>query len=179
MAEAHPTHIKDLLAYHRLVVREAKWDNKGWISYDHFFHQNIAANPAFRWDSLDPSLHLSFFIGNEPLPTVCSHYNELDHRSDECVLAKPSPQDKDKPGKQSFCQLGPSRTSGTKHSTPRICLSWNSGQCIFPGMCEYMHLCHTCHETDHRARDCDLTSANSIYKRPKKLKSGPLSAAKS
>ena len=181
MAEAHPTRIKDLLAYQRLIVREAKQGNKGWISYDRIFRQNAAANPALHWDSLDPSLHSSFCIGNEPPPTVCSHCNELDHCSDECALAKPSPQDKDKPGKQSFRQPGPSRPSGIKCSTPRICLSWNSGQCVLPGMCEYMHIhvCHTCHETDHRARDCDLTPADSIFKRPKKLKSGPLSAAKS
>ena len=99
VAEAHPTCIKDLLAYQRLIVREAKRGNKSWISYDHIFHQNAVANPALHWDSLDPSLHSSFCIGNEPPPTMCSHCNELDHRSDKCALAKPSPQDKDKPGK--------------------------------------------------------------------------------
>ena len=162
-------------------MREAKRGNKGWISYDRIFRQNAAANPALHWDSLDPTLHSSFCIGNEPPPTVCSHCNELDHCSDKCALAKPSPQDKDKPGKQSFRQPGPSKPSGTKRSTPRICLSWNSGQCVLPVVCEYIHIhvCHTCHETDHRARDCDLTPADYIFKRPKKLKSGPLSAAKS
>lgn len=90
MVEAHPSCAKDLLAYQRLIVREAKRGNKGWLSYDRIFRQNAAANPALRWDSLDPSLHSYVCIGNEPPPTVCAHCNELDHKSDDCALAKPS-----------------------------------------------------------------------------------------
>lgn len=181
VAEEHPHRVKDMLAYLRLIVREAKRGNKGWISYDRIFRQNAATNPATQWSSLDPSLHSSFCLGNEPPPTVCTFCNELDHRSDDCALAKPSTisttdrAEKDKlSSRPSFHQFprvgcGPSkRTNLTK-----ICLSWNSGQCMLPGTCEYLHECHTCHEPDHRARDCPLTSADSIFKRAKRPKLTP------
>ena len=92
VTEAHPTKTKELLAYMymRLIVREARrGNNKGWLCYDRIFGQNAAANA-----NLDPSLHSSFCLSNEPPPMVCSLCNELDHKSEESALSKlavPSP----------------------------------------------------------------------------------------
>ena len=60
VAAAHPDRVKDLLAYLRLIMREAwRTQGKGWLSYDCIFRQNAASNPALRWANLDTSLHSS------------------------------------------------------------------------------------------------------------------------
>ena len=166
VAEAYPGRTKDLLAYSRLIVREASRGNgKGWLSYDRIFRQNAAANPSLSWANLDPSLHSSFCLGSEPPPLVCSMCNELDHKVDDCALSKhpaatPALQPKDSLSRP------PGRPS-KKSPRTRICLSWNSGQCMLPGTCEFLHECHTCHE-DHMAKDCSLTPGDSMFKRPKR-----------
>ena len=162
------------------IVSEAhpsRTNNKGWISYDRIFQQNAATNPSLSWANLDPSLHSSFCLGNEPPHTVCSLCNELDHKSNECALAKPSHHsEREKFFRQpsSSCHAS-SRALPSKCPAPRICLSWNSGQCtcMLPGTCEYSHKCHTCHDPDHRAQDCNLTPADLLLKRPKKTKLAP------
>lgn len=62
----------------------------------------------------------------------------------------------------------PALPSGQEDSlAPRqkkICISWNSGRCMLPGTCDYNHICATCQE-GYRAKDCDATPADSIYKR--------------
>ena len=166
LSEAHPNRTKDLLAYMRLIVREARRSNRGWLSYDRIFRQNAAANPSISWANLDPSLHSSFCIGSEAPPTLCAHCNELDHMSEECAIAK-NMGDSAKPP-----DMGPSQATRPfrtlkKAPTKKICLSWNSGKCMLPGTCEYHHECATCHAA-HRARDCELTPADSVFKRPQK-----------
>ena len=82
IAEAYPAPTKELLAYTRLMVREASRGNsKCWLAYDRIFSQNTAANPSLSWANLDPSLHSSFCLGTELLPLVCSLCNELDHKA--------------------------------------------------------------------------------------------------
>ena len=92
VAAVHPDRVKDLLAYLRLIVREAqRTQGKGWLSYDHIFRQNAASNPALCWANLDTSLHSSFCVGsssaNDATRTVCAYCNEFDHSSEECVMA--------------------------------------------------------------------------------------------
>ena len=127
-----------MLAYLRLMVREARRGNhKGWLIYDWIFQQNAAANPSLSWANLDPSLHSSFCIGTEPPPLVCTLCNELDHRSEECALSKTpaaiathtsAPIYKD-PATTSRS----GRTPTPKCPLRKLCLSWNSGQCMLPG----------------------------------------------
>ena len=38
-------------------------------------------------------------------------------------------------------------------ASDNICISWNKGDCIYPGSCTYRHLCAICFQR-HRARDC-------------------------
>ena len=58
VAAAHPGRVRDMLAYLRLLVREAqKYGGAGWIIYDQVFRHN-GAGPNARWDQLDPSLHI-------------------------------------------------------------------------------------------------------------------------
>ena len=167
VSEAHPSRTKELLAYMRLMVREARRsNNKGWLCYDRIFRQNAAANPSLSWANLDPSLHSSFCLGSEPPPMVCSLCNELDHKTEDCALSVPAPNQPFPP------KTPPARATHSSKQRParaKFCLSWNSGQCMLPGTCEYLHECHTCHE-DHRAKDCDLTPPDSVFKRPKRQK---------
>ena len=160
--------------YSRLIVREAsRGSGKGWLSYDRIFRQNAAANPSLSWANLDPSLHSSFCLGSEPPPMVCSLCNELDHRVEDCALSRnpPSIASPSAHPKDLSAGRNPSRAPSARKSTrTRICLSWNGGQCMLPGSCEFLHECHTCHE-DHMAKDCPLTPADSMFRRPKRPKS--------
>ena len=156
----------------RLMVREANRGNsKGWLAYDRIFCQNAAANPSLGWANLDPSLHSSFCLGTEPSPLVCSLCNELDHKAEDCALFKQptafSPTSAPPP-KDAFTRPS-GRSTRQKSTRPKICLSWNSGQCMLPGSCEFLHECFTCHE-DHMAKDCSLTPPDSMFKRPKRPK---------
>ena len=156
IAEAYPARTKELLAYMRLMVREASRGNsKGWLAYDRIFRQNAAANPSLSWANMDPSLHSSLCLGTESPPLVCSLCNKLDHKAEDCALYKQptafSPTSVPPPKDTFTCPSG--RSSRQKSTCPKICLSWNSGQCMLPGSCEFLHECFTCHE-DHMAKDC-------------------------
>ena len=58
VARAHPERVCDMLAYMRLIVREAQKHegSLGWLTYDSVFRQNNQGAEA-RWDKLDPSLY--------------------------------------------------------------------------------------------------------------------------
>ena len=57
IAEAHPERVSDMLAYMRLVIREAsKFGGTGWLMYDSVFRRNNEGIES-RWIYLDASLH--------------------------------------------------------------------------------------------------------------------------
>ena len=61
LTEAFPARTKELLAYMRVILREARRSkDNGWLSYDRIFRQNAVTNPLVSWANLDPSLHASF-----------------------------------------------------------------------------------------------------------------------
>ena len=63
VAEAHPGRVKDMLAYMRIIVKEAgRSNNKGWLNYDRIFRQNAVSDPTLNWARLDSSLHSSYCI---------------------------------------------------------------------------------------------------------------------
>lgn len=185
-AEAHPDRVKDMLAYLRIIVKEAaRSNNKGWLNYDRIFRQNAVSDPTLSWARLDSSLHSSYCIGgpSEALRVACPHCNEFDHSAEECALSQtcfsgvkvPSssyqqPSMSYSSGFNSHHSSGHNRFSSSrppKKGIPRnkkICLSWNGGKCILPGSCEYSHICATCYEA-HRARDCSATPEDSMFKR--------------
>ena len=170
VAEAHPERVRDMLAYMRLIVREAhKHGGQGRLTYDAVFRRNNqgAAQP---WNILDPSLHTAYVASQSPPPHVpCKHCNETDHSPEDCALApivQPvrSTTHRDylppaaRPSKRPFTP------SSTQPTTKRICISWNKGQCAFPGACYYLHCCALCDSADHKARDCTKAPADSLYK---------------
>ena len=86
IAAAHPGHGKDMLAYMRLLVREAqKYGGSGWVTYDQVFRRN---RPDARWDQLDPSLHIAYIAAQSDTPALlCPICNEVDHGAEDCALA--------------------------------------------------------------------------------------------
>lgn len=91
VAEVHPSRAKDMLAYLRIIVKEAgRSNNKGWLNYDRIFRQNAASDPSLTWARLDSSLHSSYCIGgpSEALRVACPHCNEFDHSAEECAMSQ-------------------------------------------------------------------------------------------
>jgi len=192
VAQTHPQRVRDMMAYMRLIVREAhKHGGSGWLQYDCIFRKNNQG-PAASWDVLDPSL-LTIVANQGCSPRLpCHHCQEFDHSPHECALApleqptrsqlqgraasytrsgkRLSPYDTMRYSRfqdTSSTSLAPS--SGLS-SQQRVCISWNKGQCAFLGACNYAHVCPTCADGSHRARDCPKTPANSFFKRPPQLK---------
>ena len=63
VAEAHSGRVCDMLAYMRLIIREAsKFGGMGWLTYDAIFRRNQEGLSS-PWNSLDASLTLSNFSG--------------------------------------------------------------------------------------------------------------------
>lgn len=88
VAQAHPDRVADMLAYMRLIIREArKYGGNGWLTYDMVFQRNHEKK-SVPWNYIDPSLHTAY-IGGQGLPplTPCRHCNEVDHRSEDCAIA--------------------------------------------------------------------------------------------
>ena len=49
---------RDQLAYTRLIIREAqRHGGSGWQDNDRSFREQVAADPAIRWNTLVPGLH--------------------------------------------------------------------------------------------------------------------------
>ena len=151
VAEAYPSRINHLLAYQRLIVREAKQEGIK-AGYRMIVYSGRTLQPIL--PSTGIALY-SFCIGNEPPSTVCSYCNELDHKSEDCALAKPSQpssHEREKSTKLPFRQpiLGRFKVSSGKDLP--VLEQW---PLCLPGDC------HSCHDTDHRARDCDLSPPDS------------------
>ena len=52
--------------------------------------------------------------------------------------------------------------SPSNTSTRPICNSWNRGKCAYAPVCSYRHVCATCQEGPHQAKDCVHTPPDSI-----------------
>ena len=172
VAQAHPDRVADMLAYMRLIIREArKYGGNGWLTYDMVFRRNHEKK-SVPWNYIDPSLHTAY-IGGQGLPplTPCRHCNEVDHRSEDCAIAPTlaptkTPSFREPDRSQSF--RSGKRPPPSFQGTPgppqkRICISWNKGKCSFPGACSYQHICASC-QASHPAKDCPLTPADSAFK---------------
>ena len=158
VAESHPERVVDMLAYMRLLIREAsKFGGAGWLTYDSVFRRNNTGKEA-RWNYLDASLHQVYIASlRDKVVTPCRHCQEIDHSSANCAVAAFAPQTL-----PSQADQGPSFTAkvGRKGKRPTpytrqrpICTSWNAGGCRFPGKCSYDHCCSIC-EGPHPAIDC-------------------------
>ena len=148
---------RDQLAYARLIIREAlRHRGSGWLDYDRAFRQQASADPSLRWNTLLPALQASTMLSFGPGQGAmfCTLCRGVDHTRTQCALLSLHPP--------------ANRPPNTPPTTPKrksdnICISWNRGLCIFPGICGYRHVCATCH-LPHKARDCSKTPDGSIYK---------------
>ena len=80
------------------------------------------------------------------------HCNETDHPLEDCTLAPLLPMTKTEWWLPAAPRLGKCLFPGpsTAPASRRICLSWNVGACIFPGVCSFRHICALCSSHDHR-----------------------------
>ena len=160
--------VRDRLAYARLMIREAqKHRGVGWLDYDKVFRQQAALDPSLRWNSLHPAIQASTLMGQSAnSQTFCRLCREPDHSAGQCALGylQPPVGNSSAPG----TLPAPSSSRFTRRPWDQradLCLSWNSGQCRFPGACKFRHVCSICLRP-HMARDCRATAAATGYRRP-------------
>ena len=89
VAEAHPHRMRNLMAYLRMIVRQAqRHGGDGWRSYDVLFRKIAAANSALRWGQPLPSLYPTpFLAARASAAASCENCGKRDHRSKECTLS--------------------------------------------------------------------------------------------
>ena len=159
-----------MVAYMRLLTREAQKYGGTWLTYDQVFRRN-RTGVAAHWDELDPSLHIAYIsaLGDTAPVTPCSICSEVDHQAQYCALASLAPPTK-RPARATL----PNDINRSRHgkrpirpsSQRRICLSWNRGKCLYEGACNYSHTCATC-GAPHQAKGCSLTPPDSGFRQPK------------
>ena len=153
VAQAHPHRVGDMLAYLRLIVREAsKFGGSGWLTYDSVFRRN-REGVSTPWNELDAALHQVYIVNaaGSSITTPCKHYHEVDHQASECAVAAVVPKrQQTQPAPPS--PTGADRPSPAKGKRPSpysrqrpICHSWNTGNCRFLGKCAYAHVCTGCY----------------------------------
>ena len=172
----HDVGTRDLLTYGRLVVREAQCHSgPGWLEYDRLFRQHAALSPSTAWNELNPSLHASTILSYRAGPgQTCSICHEPDHSASLCAMqalqsqptssvtlpVTPRPLFGNSAG--SVAAGSPIRRLPHQETLERICVSWNRGRCSFAS-CKFRHICATCRQRGHKARDCQY---DSVYKIP-------------
>ena len=92
-AQAAPATVLALLAYMRLLIREAaRHPGLGWLSYDSFFRQQAAADLSLRWDSLHSDLFAitvaDAAVSSGRARPLCRLCLEPDHAALDCALAQ-------------------------------------------------------------------------------------------
>ena len=80
---------RDMLAYARLLVREAqRHGGRGWLDYDRIFRQQAAIDPSLQWNTLHPSIQAATIVGGLPgSGTFCTLCRGSDHPTSNCTLA--------------------------------------------------------------------------------------------
>lgn len=157
VAEAHPERVADMLAYMRLVTREAsKFGGTGWLTYDSVFRRNHEG-PEQQWNYLDASLHQVYIANQRERVTLpCKHCHEIDHSTSDCAVTSILP--KTIPPAENTGSTGERVNVKGKRPAPYtrqrpVCSSWNAGNCRFPGKCTYAHVCLHCYGP-HPASAC-------------------------
>ncbi len=178
ISQTHLDRVIDMLAYMRLIIREAsKHGGQDWLTYDTIFRRNHQG-ASERWNILDSSLHTAYIAGQSLPPRVpCKHCNETDHFPEDCALAplipsvRPSQRERQPPfARPPKCPASAGTAQGVQK---RLCISWNRGQCAFPGACSYKHCCTLCDSSEHRAKDCPRAPPDSAYRIPPRRPNPP------
>ncbi len=171
---------RDLLAYYRLMIREAlRHGGNGWQEYDRSFRRQPAINGTLRWNVLSPGLQASTLVGTGS-GVFCTLCRELNHSAPQCALAPVQQQ-----VLQEVSPFPPSglvsrrvphlanpltaprrmfRPSRRPETALQICASWNRGSCSFSGTCSYRHACGYC-QLGHRGKECLTAPEGSVYHR--------------
>ena len=105
----------------------------------------LSANvdPSLRWNTILPGL---VTVPAKEHNSVRCARREVDHIRANCAL---------------LCLQSPTQTTASiRRRSDNVCISWNRGACIFPGICAYRHVCATC-QLPHRAKDCLKTPESS------------------
>ena len=79
---------RDMLAYARLVIREAqRHGGNAWLTYDKVFRQQAALDHSLRWNTLHSGIQAATLVG-QPSGTgmFCTLCREPDHTADHCAL---------------------------------------------------------------------------------------------
>lgn len=150
---------RDMLAYARLVIREAqRHGGSGWIDYDRVFRQQAALDPSLKWNCLHPGIQAATVAGQATGTRMfCTLCREPDHPRDQCALAYLQTQPNAAPALPT-----PPRPRIQPRGLPNdICMSWNKGSCIYPNTCRYRHICATCSQR-HMAKDCHKATVNPV-----------------
>ena len=141
--------IPDLIAYQTIIIEaHLKYEEDGWIGYDHCFWQRMVASSSGAWSHIDPTLWSMAFAGRAKL-TRCKFCFSLTHTSPACFWSKDMP----KHPSNGYTQPSP---------TQKICHVWiysPSPTCAFPN-CRFVHTCLICSkdptvtDTAHKALKC-------------------------
>lgn len=154
---------RDMLAYARLLVREAlRHGGTGWLEYDRVFRRQIAVNPLLSWNTIEPGLQAATIISQGPsLGMFCTLCRECDHNAGQCALA-PLQQQTATPQRTPPIVTTNNSPKQRPETLLRICVAWNKGTCK-RSSCTFRHICATC-QLSHKARDCVDTPPDSEYK---------------
>ena len=147
---------RDQLAYARIIIKEAqRQGGLGWLDYDKAFRQQMATDPSIPWNIINPSLMASTTLGQRSSGQgmFCSLCRAVDHTRAQCALTF----------------LEPQRYAPQVGRKPRICLSWNRGNCTYAGRCNYKHVCSSCMAATHKAPECSQAKTTSAVPSPRQL----------
>ena len=80
---------RDMLAYSRLLIREAlRHGGSGWLEYDRVFRCQLAINCLLSWNTIDPGLQVATILGQRGSSWMfCTLCCECDHTTSQCALA--------------------------------------------------------------------------------------------
>ena len=180
VVSAHPSRVQEMLAYARLIVREAlRNGGDGWRSYDAMFRKLAATDPSLSWGKVLPSLYATTFLASRvTTATSCEQCLEGDHGTGDCALAALQKSTTTAPGATASTEPipqrashtprrgGPLPTSGVQQSwvdfsDRSICKKWNFAERGCKGMpeCNFQHACLRCGSRCHKVNECSLPSA--------------------
>ena len=79
---------RDMLAYMRLIIREAlRHGGGGWQEYDRSFRRQVAIDPSLRWNTLLPDLQASTILGRGGGgSSYCPLCRGVNHSAARCAL---------------------------------------------------------------------------------------------
>ena len=156
---------RDLLTYARLVVREAqRHGGPGWQEYD----KACCPGPYSAVERAEPQpACLNCHDISCGASQCCGLCHEPDHEASACALLVLQPGHPPVPpvpaarGPGTRANKYPQQFAGSHNPRP-----WRPRSVL---LCYFRHICATCKQKGHRARDCEETPGDSQYKSAQRL----------